>query len=139
MTTLSRDRKKEFLERGFTRRHFGRISALIGGAAGFSFYNESALAQLSRIGPLPPGAVKINSNESPWGPSPAALEALKKVALEGNRYQGNETRAMLEAAARSEGLTVDNYIAKLRTQLEPSPHEPQHIVTVHGSGYQLIG
>lgn len=35
--------------------------------------------------------------------------------------------------------TVDNYIAKLRTQLEPSPHEPQHIVTVHGSGYQLIG
>ncbi|MGH9387030.1 MAG: response regulator transcription factor [Vicinamibacterales bacterium] len=35
--------------------------------------------------------------------------------------------------------TVDNYIAKLRTQLEPRPHEPRHIVTVHGSGYQLIG
>lgn len=35
--------------------------------------------------------------------------------------------------------TVDNYIAKLRTQLEPSPHDPQYIVTVHGSGYQLIG
>ena len=34
--------------------------------------------------------------------------------------------------------TVDNYIAKLRTQLEPRPHEPRHIVTVHGSGYQLI-
>ncbi len=35
--------------------------------------------------------------------------------------------------------TVDNYIAKLRTQLEPRPHEPRYIVTVHGSGYQLIG
>jgi DNA-binding response OmpR family regulator len=35
--------------------------------------------------------------------------------------------------------TVDNYIAKLRTRLEPRPHEPRHIVTVHGSGYQLIG
>jgi DNA-binding response OmpR family regulator len=35
--------------------------------------------------------------------------------------------------------TVDNYIAKLRTQLEARPHEPRHIVTVHGSGYQLIG
>jgi DNA-binding response OmpR family regulator len=35
--------------------------------------------------------------------------------------------------------TVDNYVAKLRTQLEPRPHEPRHIVTVHGSGYQLIG
>lgn len=34
--------------------------------------------------------------------------------------------------------TVDNYIAKLRTQLEPKPHEPRYIVTVHGSGYQLI-
>ncbi len=35
--------------------------------------------------------------------------------------------------------TVDNYIAKLRTQLEPRPHEPRYILTVHGSGYQLIG
>ena len=35
--------------------------------------------------------------------------------------------------------TVDNYIAKLRNQLEPKPHEPRYIVTVHGSGYQLIG
>ena len=34
--------------------------------------------------------------------------------------------------------TVDNYIAKLRTQLEPKPHEPRFIVTVHGSGYQLL-
>jgi DNA-binding response OmpR family regulator len=34
--------------------------------------------------------------------------------------------------------TVDNYIAKLRTQLEPKPHDPRYIVTVHGSGYQLL-
>jgi two-component system, OmpR family, alkaline phosphatase synthesis response regulator PhoP len=34
--------------------------------------------------------------------------------------------------------TVDNYIAKLRTQLEPKPHEPQYIVTVHGCGYQFL-
>jgi len=33
--------------------------------------------------------------------------------------------------------TVDNYIAKLRTELEPKPHEPRYIITVHGSGYQL--
>lgn len=34
--------------------------------------------------------------------------------------------------------TVDNYVAKLRTQLEPKPHDPRHIVTVHGTGYQLL-
>jgi len=34
--------------------------------------------------------------------------------------------------------TVDNYVAKLRNQLEARPHEPRYIVTVHGSGYQLI-
>lgn len=34
--------------------------------------------------------------------------------------------------------TVDNYVAKLRTQLEPRPHDPRYIVTLHGSGYQLI-
>jgi DNA-binding response OmpR family regulator len=34
--------------------------------------------------------------------------------------------------------TVDNYVAKLRNQLEGRPHEPRFIVTVHGSGYQLI-
>jgi DNA-binding response OmpR family regulator len=34
--------------------------------------------------------------------------------------------------------TVDNYVAKLRTQLEARPHEPRYIVTLHGSGYQLI-
>ena len=35
--------------------------------------------------------------------------------------------------------TVDNYVAKLRNQLEPRPHDPRYIVTVHGSGYQLLG
>ena len=34
--------------------------------------------------------------------------------------------------------TVDNYVAKLRMQLEPRPHEPRYIITVHGSGYQLL-
>jgi DNA-binding response OmpR family regulator len=34
--------------------------------------------------------------------------------------------------------TVDNFVAKLRCQIEPKPHEPRYLLTVHGSGYQLI-
>ena len=34
--------------------------------------------------------------------------------------------------------TVDNYVAKLRTHIEARPHEPRYLVTVHGSGYQLL-
>ncbi|HUE84463.1 MAG TPA: response regulator transcription factor [Vicinamibacterales bacterium] len=34
--------------------------------------------------------------------------------------------------------TVDNYVAKLRTHLEPRPHEPRYLITVHGTGYQLL-
>ena len=34
--------------------------------------------------------------------------------------------------------TVDNFVAKLRLHLEPKPHDPRYLITVHGSGYQLI-
>lgn len=34
--------------------------------------------------------------------------------------------------------TVDNYVAKLRMHIEPRPHEPRYIITVHGIGYQLM-
>lgn len=34
--------------------------------------------------------------------------------------------------------TVDNFVAKLRLHLEPEPRDPRFLLTVHGSGYQLI-
>jgi len=34
--------------------------------------------------------------------------------------------------------TVDNFVAKLRGHIEPRPHEPRYLTTVHGSGYQLV-
>jgi two-component system alkaline phosphatase synthesis response regulator PhoP len=35
--------------------------------------------------------------------------------------------------------TIDNFVAKLRQKLETSPREPEHILTVHGSGYKFVG
>jgi DNA-binding response OmpR family regulator len=33
--------------------------------------------------------------------------------------------------------TVDMHIAKIRKKIEPDPHEPQFLITVHGLGYKL--
>jgi DNA-binding response OmpR family regulator len=35
--------------------------------------------------------------------------------------------------------TVDNFIVRLRKKIEPDPANPRWLVTVHGSGYKLIG
>jgi DNA-binding response OmpR family regulator len=34
--------------------------------------------------------------------------------------------------------TVDNFVAKLRHHVEPKPQDPRYLITVHGSGYQLV-
>ncbi len=34
--------------------------------------------------------------------------------------------------------TVDTFVAKLRSHIERTPHDPQFLVTVHGSGYRLM-
>ena len=66
-SVLSREQKRDFFKRGFSRRNFGRIAAMITAGAALPFYNEPALAQLSKVA-APPDAVKINANENPLGP-----------------------------------------------------------------------
>ena len=35
--------------------------------------------------------------------------------------------------------TIDNFVAKLRQKIEHSAHAPEHILTIHGSGYKFVG
>jgi two-component system, OmpR family, alkaline phosphatase synthesis response regulator PhoP len=35
--------------------------------------------------------------------------------------------------------TIDNFVAQLRHKLEPDSERPQHLVTVRGIGYRLVG
>ena len=75
--TFSTEERKELLRRGFSRRHFGRLATMLTAGAALPFYNESAMAQMSRLeGPIPESAVKINANENPMGPCPEAAEAM---------------------------------------------------------------
>ncbi len=102
--SLSLEDKKEFLTRGFSRRSFGRIATLLTAGTTLPFYNESAMAQLSMIGNLPPDAVKINANENPLGPCPEAAEAIYGVVKKGGRYMYEETFGFAKILADQEGV-----------------------------------
>ena len=100
--------RRELAHRGFSRRDFGRLAALLTAGAALPFYNEAALAQgLSAFPNLPPDAVRINANENPLGPCPEAAEAIHKVVQQGGRYLYSETSAFVGLLAELEGLPKD--------------------------------
>jgi histidinol-phosphate aminotransferase len=102
-TVLTRKQQEDFLSRGFSRRNFGRIATMLTAGAALPFYNEPALAQLSRVD-APPDSVFINSNENPLGPSQAAREAAKAMVDQGGRYLFSETTKVRALLAQQEGL-----------------------------------
>lgn len=107
------------LQSEFSRRSLGRRAlSLLGAGAALPFYNESAMAQLSMIGPLPPGAVKINANENPLGPAPEAAEAIYSVVKKGGRYMYEETFGFARTLAEQEGLKP-NYVMPFAGSSDP--------------------
>jgi histidinol-phosphate aminotransferase len=100
---LTDDQKRELVKRGFSRRTFGRIATMLTAGAALPFYNESALAQLSRV-EAPVDSVWINSNENPLGPSPEAREAAKKMVDQGGRYLFGEAGKVKTLLAEQEGV-----------------------------------
>jgi len=102
-TALSRKQQQDFISRGFSRRNFGRIATMITAGAALPFFDEPALAQLSRVD-APPDSVMINSNENPLGPSPAAREAAKAMVDQGGRYLFGETTKVRSLLAQQEDL-----------------------------------
>jgi len=106
-TVLTEKQQEDFLSRGFSRRNFGRIATILTAGAALPFYNEAALAQLSRVEDAPPDAVMINSNENPMGPSPAAREAAIAMVAQGGRYLFGESGKVRSLLAKQEGLSED--------------------------------
>jgi histidinol-phosphate aminotransferase len=107
---LNSDQKVELISRGFTRRNFGRIASLITAGAALPFYNEPALAQLSRVRNIPPDAVKIDANENTLGPCPEAADAIHNIIKSGGRYMYDLTDQVAAVLAEQEGVkTGKNY------------------------------
>jgi histidinol-phosphate/aromatic aminotransferase/cobyric acid decarboxylase-like protein len=95
---------KDFLQRGFTRRNLGQIATMLAGASALPFYNEPALAQLSRVANVPPDAVMINANENPLGPCTEAREAAHNMVAKGGRYLYGETDKVAKILSEQEGV-----------------------------------
>lgn len=102
---LSTEETRDFLKRGFSRRNFGRIATMLTAGATLPFYNEPALAQLSKIGhTIPPDAVLINANENPLGPCAEAAEAIRNIVQKGGRYMYALTDELAVTMAEVEGV-----------------------------------
>ena len=67
---------------------------------------EIVQRELGLAGPI----VKLASNEGPWGPVPAALEAIVKAASAGNRYPDGGCWALRTALAERHGLAFEQVV-----------------------------
>jgi histidinol-phosphate aminotransferase len=108
---FSPEQRQDLQRRGFSRRDFARLAALMTAGAALPFYNEAALAQGLSARRLPPDVVKIDANENPMGPCPEAIEAIQKVVPLGGRYLYNDTFAFIDAIAATEGVDRDHVLA----------------------------
>jgi histidinol-phosphate aminotransferase len=102
-TVLTDEQRHDLVRRGFSRRSFGRIATLIGAGAALPFYNEPALAQLSRVD-APPDSVFINSNENPLGPCTEAREAAHQMVEQGGRYLFAQADKVMKLMEQQEDL-----------------------------------
>jgi histidinol-phosphate/aromatic aminotransferase/cobyric acid decarboxylase-like protein len=142
---LTEQQKEQFTQRGFSRRSFGRIAAMIGGgAAALPFFNEPALAQLSKISKAPTDAVMINANENPLGPCKEAREAVANMIQYGGRYRYSEADRVTTMLAEQEGLK-ETYVRVYAGSSGPLHQavlaftSPTHPLVVADPGYEAGG
>jgi histidinol-phosphate aminotransferase len=116
---LSAEQATDLLKRGFSRRALGRFATMITAGAALPFYNEPAMAQLSRVrGPMPADAVIINANENPLGPCPEAKEAIFGIVSKGGRYMYDLTDGLGTTIAEIEGVKPE-YVRPYAGSSEP--------------------
>ncbi len=125
INALNTDQATELLKRGFSRRALGRFATMITAGAALPFYNEPALAQLSRVrGAMPADAVIINANENPLGPCPEAAEAIYGIVKKGGRYMYDLTDGLVNTLAEVESVKPEYVIAYAGSS------EPLHTTTM---------
>ncbi len=87
-----------------SRRRFVTVCGSAAGAALLSPRSGASLTEASLPYGAPPDLVQLNSNESPYGLSPKALEALSRSGRSGSRYPDAEEDEVRNAIARLHGV-----------------------------------
>jgi histidinol-phosphate aminotransferase len=118
------EQEKDFLKRGFSRRSFGRLATMFAAGSTLPFSGEFALAQIADSRKLPPGAVKIDNNENPLGPSKEAREAMAAVLPEGGRYQFYLPAELEELFGAQEGVKASGRRGESYVQVHDGSSAP---------------
>ena len=104
-----------------SRRTFFRIAAGATAAATVPLLTEPQLARAQRIRvhhAVPPGAVRIDSNENPLGPCSGACAMMSSLIPEGGRYDDDLTQKLISTFSAQEGLK-DGYVTAYAGSTEP--------------------
>jgi histidinol-phosphate aminotransferase len=95
---------------GMTRRGFG---AALGAAAGVALIDlglvpraARASLELGEVGDM----VQLNSNENPYGPSPAAREAMTRSQAVAGRYPDAAVDEVRQALAKAHGVSPEQVL-----------------------------
>src|SRR5207249_3987067 len=87
-----------------SRRAFAQI--LGAGAAAAAL----PLPRLFAVPPLKPALVRLNANENPYGPSPAAIGAMRDAFGMSSRYPDDEADALVADIAKLHGVSAEEVI-----------------------------
>ena len=96
---------------GLSRRSFFAASAALSGGALLGTNAVKANTGGYTSNPLygpPVGAAKLNANENPFGPSPAALKAMVEATQSGAYYVRESAQKLRDAIAERHGLSRDH-------------------------------
>lgn len=96
---------------GLSRRSFFTASAALSGGALLGSRLVTASTDGYAVNPLygpPVGVAKLNANENPYGPSPAALKAMAEASQSGAYYVNESSKKLRDMIAERHGLTREH-------------------------------
>ncbi len=95
---------------GMTRRGFGAALGAAAGAAVFRGALAPRAAEASIALDEPAGAIQLNSNENPYGPSPAARAAMTRSQEVAGRYPDAREDEVRAAVAKLHGVAAEQVL-----------------------------